>query len=260
MSAMGKQKLLTDKLTKYKQLLIREGYSDLVESTKINKIRINEYGEVYDFDEKYNRFNEEDDEPVYSNKFIKKKKPDEMRKKIDIEHNDRVPKKKGTKKVSKIKSNESNSYLNQYSSKKLLGETGNQKKNAKKTGKLRTATKSAKNLRETPIKKKTKNSQIKEKSGKSKKRQKSSVVKEKTGGLKKNYSMKSHQTYENSGNSMKNSNKSSKRRKSTNSGYKTDFKTKVSSGFQKIDKLQARRIERREKSNQISKGLIDRKE
>jgi hypothetical protein len=253
MRAMGKQNSLTKKLYKYKQLLIKEGYSDLVESTKINKIQISESGEVYDFDEKYRRFNEEgDDEPVYSNKFIKKSKQEIVKTKANEKITRKNPKLK-FKKAVKQKSDEANSYMNQYSSKRLLGETGNQKKNPKKTGKLRTTTKSAKNLRETPTKKKPKKGK-KEKTGKLKKREKSSKGGERTGRLTKNYSMKSHKTYEDShSRSQRKSKKSKNRKKSNTSGYKVEHKPRVSSGFQKMDKLQAKRIERREQSNKSSK-------
>ena len=137
MLAMGKQKSLTKKLYKYKQLLIKEGMSHLVESTKINKIQINEKGEIYNFDAKYERFN--GDEPQYSDKFVKRTKHEEVlggddRELVERENKSITRRKKNSMKNIKNekKNDDRGSYMNQYSSKRLIGDIGNQNKKIQK--------------------------------------------------------------------------------------------------------------------------------
>lgn len=245
MLAMGKQKTLTKKLYKYKQVLIQEGYSHMVESTKINRIQINESGEVYNFDSKFDRFNQESDEPVYSDKFVKKPKRKVKKEKIE-DHVEVKRRKTGKFKKSVKKKNDSqNTYMNKYSSKKLLGETGNQKKKKlKKTSTLRKTTKSEKNLRpsiQPKNKKKANQSHYDIGSKYSKRRRKSTAAREEG------------KPQLNSNSRQNNKSKSARNNKRLSQKKPETHKTQVSSGFQKMDKLQVRRIERREKSQKSCK-------
>lgn len=264
MLAQGKQNSLTKKLYKYKQVLIREGYSELVESTKINRIQIHEQGEVYQFDEKYSRFN---DEPEYSSKFSKRQhheevvedvRPERPSDKSDLGRRGRNAKKPSTKKKPQT-AKETNSYLRQYKSKKMLGETGNQKKMTQPKSTLRKTAKSAKNLRGTPYKKQKKKvhqSHLEGKAGKHKRRRKSTVARPEKAPLSKNRSARSHRM-----GSSKRAGKSNTRaknsvgalRKPAVEGKSGGHQAKVSSGFQKMDKLQAKRLERRQKSQRSSR-------
>ena len=227
MRAKGKQATLAKKLYKYKQVLIAEGYSHMVESAKINRIQINEEGEVFQFGEKYERFNEG---PTYSSKFVKRNAHEEVVEERRQEKGERGekgrekekvvrrPKKRADKKGQK-------GYLEQFSS-KMLGETGNQKKST-----LRNTTKSEKNFRPKP-KKKVNQSHLAP-SSKYTKRRKSTASRQQKKMLKKVHSTKSHKAYV--------------------SGKKEKKGERRGSGFQKIDKLQARRLERRQKSQRGSK-------
>lgn len=259
MLAQGKQKSLTKKLYKYKQLLVSEGFSDLVESTRINRIQINEAGEVFDFDAKYGRFNE--DGPSYSSKFVKKPRPQEKAlgpAKETSQRQEKFPRKAAKKSAKKRRGEgEQSGYLKQYKSKKMLGETGNQLKKPKKASTLRNTTKSAKDLRATPQRpaKKVTQSHLEPK-GKPKGRRKSTVGRGKK-QLTKNRSTRSHRAAasKSKGKSLQQARKKAARRKSDlKMGVETQAShgAPVTSGFQKVDKLQAKRLERRQRSQRSS--------
>lgn len=248
MLAKGKQNSLAKKLYRYKQVLIREGYSHMVESTRISKISVDGGGQVIHFEQFYDQMDRETDEPHFSDKFVKKnEKP----------RQEEVGRKKAPGQEKK-KRGMRNSYLNKYSSKKLLGETGNQKK-LKKTSTLRKTTKSEKNLRSNAQKqgkKKANQSQYDYGSKYSKKRRKSTAAREEH-KLTKNKVKKTHRT--NPSKSTSNRNKKSVKKATLPQKKQTNeidwHQPRISSKFQKMEQLQSRKVMKREESQlSISKS------